>query len=101
MMQRMQTYELERYEITKNEWNEQVKRWTTAGRIRAAVSAGNGNTQNSNQACRISSTHRAVTPDDVRAGDRFGGYVVDYVIPGRIYSQLFLTKEDALREREN
>ena len=101
MMQRMQAYELERYETAENEWNEQVKRWKPAGTIRAAVSAGSGNTQNSDQALRVSSTHRAVTPDDVRAGDRFGGYVVDYVIPGRIYSQLFLTKEDALREHKN
>lgn len=100
MMQRMQAYELERYETAENEWNEQIKRWKPAGMIRAAVSVGNGNTR-SGEMIRVSSTHTAVTPDDVRAGDRFGGYVVDYVIPGRVYSQLFLTREDALREHKD
>ena len=98
MMQRMESYTLERYTTRLNGLNEQVKAWEPAGTIRAAVSTANGYTSQQNQALRISSTHRAVTPDEVRVGDRFGGYKVDYVIPGRRYSQLFLTREDALRE---
>ena len=98
MMQRMETYALERYETSLNGWNEQEKQWRVVGQIRAAISAANGYTANQNQALRISSTHRAVTPDDVRTGDRFGGYKVDYVISGRTYSQLFLTREDEIHE---
>ena len=98
MMQRMETYALERYETSLNDWNEQEKQWRVVGQIRAAVSVANGHTANQNQMLRITSTHRGITPDDVRTGDRFGGYKVDYVIPGRTYSQLFLTREDALHE---
>jgi hypothetical protein len=37
-----------------------------------------------------------LTQDDVRTGDRLGGYVVDYVITGTRYTQLFLSKEESL-----
>ena len=96
MMQRMQKYALERPEKTKNDLLETITRYKPAGSIMAAVSEATGATLETNQARRISSTHTAITMDDVRVGDRFGGYVVDFVTPGRVYSQLSLTREEAL-----
>ena len=96
MMQRMQKYALERPEKTKNDLLETVIRYKSAGSIMAAVSEATGATLETNQARRISSTHPAITMNDVRVGDRFGGYVVDYVTPGRVYNQLSLTREEAL-----
>lgn len=96
MMQRMQKYTLERPEKTKNGLLETVIRYKPAGSIMAAVSEATGATLETNQARRISSTHTAITMNDVRVGDRFGGYVVDYVTPGRVYSQLSITREEAL-----
>ena len=96
MMQRMQTFDLLRPRTTLNAMNEEVRVFDPAGKIRAAVSVITGSTVEQNQALRISSTHRALTQNDVRTGDRFGGYVVDYVITGTRYTQLFLTKEESL-----
>lgn len=95
MLQRMETYTLERCTTEKNDLLEDVKIWKEIGKIRAAVSVSTGSTLETNQIQRISSTHKAITPDDVRAGDRFGGYTVDFAIPGRIYTQLYMTREDA------
>ena len=97
-MQRMRQYRLERAMITKNQLLEDVKTWKRVGTIMAAVSVSTGSAVEANQILRISSTHRAITPDAVQTGDRFGGYVVDYVIPGRTYNQLFLSREDAVYE---
>lgn len=96
MLQRMQKYALTRPRIVQNGMLEEVKTWEPAGNILAAVSTATGSTVEQNQALRISSTHRGITQNDVRVGDRFGGYVVDYVITGTRYTQLFLTKEDSL-----
>lgn len=93
MQQRMQVFELKRPRTEKNSWSESVQHFELVGNVRAAVSAANGGVSEQNQALRIKSTHRAVTQDDVRVGDRLGEYVVDFVIPGRRYTQLFLTKE--------
>ena len=93
----MQDYPLTRLTETLNEWREIVRTWAQVGTIRAAVSVADGRTMEENQLLRISSTHRAVTwRTDVRQGDRFGGYSVDYVIPGtgRRMTQLYLTKEE-------
>ena len=97
MLQRMESYTLERCTIEKNEMFEDVKNWKQIGKIMAAVSVSTGSTLEQNQLLRISSTHKAITMDDVCAGDRFGGYTVDYVVPGRIYNQLYLTREDAAK----
>ena len=97
MLQRMEIYTLERCTIEKNDLLEDVKIWKQIGKIQAAISASTGSTLEQNQLLRISSTHKAVTMDNVLAGDRFGGYLVDYVIPGRIYNQLYLTREDAAK----
>ena len=98
MMQRMQEYTLERCTISKNEHLENIKTWQPVGKILAAISVSAGSTQEINQIQRISSTHTAVTPNEVKTGDRFGGYTVDFVISGRRYNQLFLTREAALNE---
>ena len=100
MMQRMQTYTLERCSIHKNELLENIKTWQPVKKIRAAISTSTGSTQEINQIHRITSTHTAVTPDDVQTGDRFGGYTVDFVIQGRRYNQLFLTREEAAHENK-
>lgn len=97
MLQRMETYTLERCITEKNDLLEDVKIWRQIGKIRAAISVSTGSTLETNQIQRISSTHRAITQDDVRTGDRFGGYTVDFTIHGRIYTQLFLTREDAAK----
>lgn len=95
MMQRMKTYALERAQAQKNELLENEKIWQTVGEIQAAISTATGSTQEINQTRRIQSTHTALTLNrDVRPGDRFGGYSVDYAIQGRRYNQLFLTRED-------
>lgn len=96
MMQRMQSFDLMRPEVEVNRLGEEVRRYKPAGKIRAALSAVTGGVAEQNQALRINSTHRGLTQDDVRTGDRFGGYVVDYVITGTRYTQLYLTREDAL-----
>lgn len=97
MLQRMDIFTLERCTIKKNDLLEDIKVWKEIGKIRAAVSVSTGSTLEQNQLLRISSTHKAVTMDNVQTGDRFGGYLVDYVIPGRIYNQLYLTREDAAK----
>ena len=97
MLQRMEKYTLERCTIQKNEMLEDVKIWKRVKEISAAISVSTGSTLEQNQLLRISSTHRAVTMDDVCVGDRFGGYTVDYVISGRIYNQLYLTREDTAK----
>ena len=96
MMQRMQEFDLLRPRIVVSDLGEEISFHDWIGRISAVVSVVSGSTVEQNQALRISSTHRAVTRDDVRVGDRFGGYVVDYAIPGRRFTQLFLTKEESL-----
>ena len=97
MLQKMETYTLERCITEKNDLLEDVKIWRQIGKIRAAISVSTGSTLETNQIQRISSTHKAITQDDVRAGDRFSGYTVDFTIPGRIYTQLFLSREDAAK----
>lgn len=97
-MQRMEEFTLTRRVDVKNELRERESTWIEVGTIRAAVSVATGSTQEQNQALRVTSTHRGLTPDDVCVGDRFGGYVVDYVIPGRVYRELLLTREDAVQE---
>jgi hypothetical protein len=96
MMQRMQAFDLLRPRVTLSAMGAEVQTFEPAGKIYAAVSAVTGSTVDQNQALRISSTHRALTQNEVRAGDRFGGFVVDYVIAGTRYTQLFLTKEESL-----
>lgn len=96
MLQRMETYRLERPRIDINDLCEEVKTYISAGKVRVAISTATGSTIEQNQALRISSTHRGLTQDDVRVGDRFGGYVVDYIVTGTRYTQLYLTREDAL-----
>lgn len=96
MLQRMQEFDLLRPRIVVSDLGEEIRFSDWVGRIFAAVSVVSGSTVEQNQALRISSTHRALTCDDVRVGDRFGGYVVDYAIPGRRFTQLFLTKEESL-----
>lgn len=98
MMQRMQQYTLERCTIEKNDLLENIKTWRPVKKIQAAISVSTGSTQELNQIQRITSTHTAVTPDEVKTGDRFGGYTVDFVITGRRYNQLFLSGEAALHE---
>ncbi len=98
MNRRLKTYTLMRPAPVKNEWSEETLALKKVRAIRAAVSTASGKTLEQNQALRISSTHIALTHDDVRAGDRFGGYVVDYVIPDTRWKQLFLTREEALNQ---
>ena len=92
----MQAFELMRPEPATNAWSEEKHVYRPVGTIHVALSVADGRTQEQNQALRVSSTHRALTRDDVRAGDRFGGYVVDYVINGTRYTQLMLSREEAL-----
>lgn len=96
MLQRMQKYALTRPRIAINDKLEEVKTYEPVGNIHAAISTAAGSTVEQNQALRISSTHRGITQNEVRVGDRFGGYVVDYVITGTRYTQMFLTKEESL-----
>lgn len=96
MLQRMQKYALTRPRITENSYGEEIPVYEQAGDITAAITTITGGTAEQNQALRVNSTHRALTQDDVRTGDRFGGYVVDYVITGTRYTQLLLSREDAL-----
>lgn len=96
MFQRMESFKLLRPRVTVSEIGEEIKTFDHIGEITAAVSVAAGSTVEQNQALRISSTHRAITQNDVRVGDMFGGYIVDYAIPGRRYTQLFLTKEESL-----
>lgn len=91
MRQRTEGFTLLRRVERKNELLEREKAWEEVGTIHVALSVASGSTLEQNQALRVSSTHRGLTMDDVRAGDRFGAYTVDYVIPGRMYRQLFLT----------
>lgn len=96
MLQRMEVFEHLRPEISVNAMGEEVKIFRSVGKVQAAVSAITGSTVEQNQALRISSTHRALTQDDVRTGDKLSGYVVDYVIAGTRYTQLFLSKEEPM-----
>lgn len=96
MKQKMQAFELMRPERETNAWSEEKQVYRPVGIIHAALSVADGRTQEQNQTLRVSSTHRALTRDDVRVGDRFGGYVVDYVITGTRYTQLMLSREEAL-----
>lgn len=98
MMQRLRLFTLERRVERVNGLYETVQGWELVGTIRAAVSVSTGSTTEVNQIQRIQSTHTALTHDDVRAGDRFGGYLVDFVIEGPRWRQLFLSREDALHE---
>ena len=98
MMQNMVEYELLRPVQAKNSLLESVTEYESAGTILAAVSVAAGSTLEVNQLQRINSTHRALTPNDVRVGDKFGSYKVDFTIQGRVYRQLFLTREDGLNE---
>lgn len=98
-MQRMSAFELLRPEVAKNELREAVKTWKSVGTVSAALSVATGSTQELNQALRVSSTHRATTVDTVEVWDRLRAvdgstYIVDYIIPGTPYSQLFLTREE-------
>ena len=101
MMQRIRSYALERRTERVNDLYEAVRVWEPVGTIRAAVSAAAGSTAELNQIRRIESTHTALTHDDVRVGDRFGGYVVDYVVEGARWRQLFLSREDAIFEDQD
>lgn len=96
MNQRMEKYDLYRPVITINSLREEVKSFRRVGTVHAALSVTTGSTVEQNQVLRVSSTHRGLTQDDVRTGDKLGEYVVDYVITGPRYTQLFLTKEAAL-----
>ena len=101
MLQRMCAFELLRCTVERNALRENVKIWKQVGTIRAALSVATGSTQELNQALRVSSTHRAVTVDTVEVWDRLRAadgstYIVDYIIPGTPYSQLFLTREDGV-----
>ena len=100
MMQNMRKYALLRPVQTKNELLENVTGYEDAGEIRAAISTATGGMQEINQLQRIQSTHHALTPDDVRVGDKFGGYRVDFCIQGRVYRELFLTREEAPGENQ-
>lgn len=104
MMQRMSAFALLRCTVEKNALRENVKTWVEVGTISAALSVATGSTQELNQALRVSSTHRAVTTDTVEVWDRLRAvdgstYIVDYIIPGTPYSQLFLTKEEAVNRK--
>ena len=99
MIQRMQTYDLTRAVTTTNAWQEVEKTFETVGTIDVAVSVSSGSTLAQNDVLRISSTHTGLTySTSVQVGDRFGGYIVDYIIEGsgRRMAQLFLTKGEAL-----
>ena len=80
MMQKLRSFTLERRMERVNDLYETVVTWEPAGTIRAAVSVATGSTAEVSQIQRIQSTHTALTHDDVRAGDRFGGYLVDFVL---------------------
>ena len=102
MMQKLRSFTLERRVERVNDLYETVVTWEPAGTIHAAVSVATGSAAEVNQIQRIQSTHTALThDDDVRAGDRFGGYLVDFVIDGTRWRQLFLSREDALHEDTN
>ncbi len=96
MIARMEQYELMRAAETPNAWKERVKSWQQIGTIKAAISTASGALQTQNELLRIESTHTAVTWDNVKTGDRFGGFEVTYVIPGgrRRMHQLFLKRVD-------
>ena len=98
MMQKLRSFTLERRMERVNDLYETVVTWEPAGTIRAAVSVATGSTAEVNQIQRIPSTHTALPHDDVRVGDRFGGYLVDFVMEGPRWRQLFLSREDALHE---
>lgn len=98
MMQRMKPYTLERKVNRMNDLCEQVASWETVGTIRAAVSVAGGSRNELNQVLRIDSTHTGVTYDDVRTGDRFGGYRVQYVADGTRLRTLYLARDDPADE---
>lgn len=98
MMQRMRRYALMRRVLKLNDLCEQVASWEAAGTIRAAVSLASGNQSETNQIMRLESTHTAVTYDDVRPGDRFGGYRVQYVADGPRMRTLYLSRDDPAEE---
>lgn len=94
MMQRMEKYMLERAISRKNDLMETIQEWRPICEILAAISTATGSTQEINQIQRISSTHTAITQsNEARTGDRLGGYRVDFIIRGRRYNQLFLSRE--------
>lgn len=104
MMQRMPEYDVLRCTVEQNEYMERVKTWKSVGKIRAALSVATGSKQELNQALRVNSTHRAVTPGSVEVWDRLQApdgatYAVDYIIPGTPYNQLFLTREDSASDQ--
>lgn len=101
MMQRMQTLTRLRLGVRVNRLAEEVRAWEELDSIPAALSVISGSSLELNQALRLSSTHRALTTaTDVRVYDRLQlpgsgeTWSVDYIIPGRPYSQLFLTRTD-------
>lgn len=95
----MAEYALLRPVKALNAWNEQETRWETVGAIRAAVSLSSGSRNEQNQILRIESTHTGITYDDVRTGDRFGGYEITYVAEGlRGQKMLWLKRDDAASE---
>ena len=94
MMQRMEEYDLLRPVFHENERYEQFAEWRTVDTIRAAVSTATGKVSELNQILRIESTHTAITRDTAQVGDRFGGYQVNYVIPGRRFNVLYLKRDD-------
>lgn len=100
MNARLTEYTLTRAAEAPNAWKERVKSWQEIGTIRAAISTASGSLQTQNDLLRIESTHTAVTWDDVKTGDRFGGFEVTYVIPGgrRRMHQLFLKRVDPPEE---
>ena len=98
MMQRMEPYTLERKVNRLNDLCEQVASWEAVGTIRAAVSVAGGSRNELNQVLRIDSTHTAVTYDDVRTGDRFGGYRVQYVADGPRLRTLYLARDERVRQ---
>lgn len=96
MLQSMKSYQLERRTVTRNAWNEDVVSYTPVGDVEVAVSVATGATVTSNEVLKVKSSHRGLTLCDVRVGDRFGGFTVDYVTDARQYRLLYLSKEEAV-----
>ena len=101
MNQRMDTYERLHPTVTPNSLKENITTWERVGKVRAAVSTANGQTQLLNELWRVESSHTAVTYDKVQLGERLrdarATYEVVFIIPGswRRMHQLFLKQVTA------
>ena len=78
-----------------NDLYETVVTWEPAGTIRAAVSVATGSTAEVNRSSAYSPRTRPSPKTTCAWATASGGYLVDFVIEGTRWRQLFLSREDA------